>query len=35
MTAPVTGTYFVIVGSADSGVDGTGTYNLVVTRSGS
>jgi hypothetical protein len=31
VTAPVTGTYLVLVGSADSGLDGTGTYNLTVT----
>ena len=29
--APVTGTYLVLVGSADSGVDGTGTYSLTRT----
>jgi hypothetical protein len=28
--APVTGTYLVLVGSADPGVDGTGTYSLTV-----
>src|SRR5688572_21440993 len=28
--APVTGTYLVLVGSADSGVNGTGTYSLTV-----
>src|SRR5262249_15246034 len=28
--APVTGTYFVLVGSYDSGFDGTGTYRLSV-----
>ena len=27
---PVTGTYLVLVGSFDSGVDGTGTYSLTV-----
>jgi hypothetical protein len=31
--APVTGTYLVLVGSFDSGVDGTGTYSLVVSVS--
>jgi hypothetical protein len=30
--APVTGTYLVLVASADSGVDGTGTYRLTVTH---
>jgi hypothetical protein len=30
-SAPVTGTYLVLVGSADSGVDGTGTYGLTLT----
>ena len=28
--APVTGTYLVLVGSADSGLDGTGTYRLTI-----
>jgi hypothetical protein len=31
--APVTGTYLVLVGSADSGVDGTGTYRLTLSKS--
>ena len=31
--APVTGTYLVLVGSFDSGFDGTGSYSLVVTVS--
>jgi hypothetical protein len=31
VVAPVTGTYLVLVASADSGVDGVGTYNLTVT----
>ena len=31
VVAPVTGPYLVVVGSADSGVDGTGTYSLRVT----
>ena len=30
-TAPVTGTYLVLVGSFDSGFDGTGTYSLTAT----
>ena len=30
IAAPVTGTYLVLVGSFDSGFDGTGTYSLVV-----
>jgi hypothetical protein len=34
VVAPVTGTYLVLVGSADSGVDGTGTYSLRVTMGG-
>jgi hypothetical protein len=28
LSAPVTGTYLVLVGSFDSGFDGTGTYSL-------
>jgi len=28
ITVPVTGTYLVLVGSFDSGFDGTGTYSL-------
>jgi hypothetical protein len=32
--APVTGTYLVLVASADSGVDGTGTYRLTLARTG-
>ncbi len=32
-TAPVTGTYLVLVGTYDSGLDGTGTYQLTVTQS--
>jgi hypothetical protein len=30
VVAPVTGTYLVLVGSFDSGFDGTGTYSLTV-----
>jgi deoxycytidine triphosphate deaminase len=30
--APVTGTYQILVGSFDSGFDGTGTYNVTVTK---
>jgi hypothetical protein len=30
LIAPVTGTYLVLVASADSGVDGTGTYRLTL-----
>jgi hypothetical protein len=30
VTAPITGTYLVLVGSADSGADGIGTYALQV-----
>ena len=30
-SAPVTGTYLVLVASFDSGLDGTGTYGLTVT----
>jgi hypothetical protein len=32
--APATGTYLVLVGSADSGVNGSGTYRLTLSRSG-
>jgi hypothetical protein len=32
VTVPVTGTYLILVGSFDSGFDGTGTYSLTVTR---
>jgi hypothetical protein len=32
--APVTGTYLVLVGSFDSGFDGTGTYRLSMVRTG-
>jgi hypothetical protein len=32
VVVPVTGTYLILVGSADSGVDGTGSYNLTVTK---
>ena len=32
IAAPVTGTYLVLVGSFDSGFDGTGTYRLTMTR---
>ena len=28
VVAPVAGTYLILVGSFDSGFDGTGTYNL-------
>jgi hypothetical protein len=28
--APVSGTYLILIGTFDSGFDGTGTYNLVV-----
>jgi hypothetical protein len=31
VVAPVSGTYLVLVASADSGVDGTGTYSLTAT----
>jgi hypothetical protein len=31
VVAPVTGTYLVLVGSFDSGLDGEGSYNLTVT----
>jgi hypothetical protein len=31
VVAPATGTYLVLVASADSGLDGTGTYSLTVT----
>jgi hypothetical protein len=30
LTAPVTGTYLVLVGTFDAGFDGTGTYDLTV-----
>jgi len=30
--APLSGTYLIIVSSADSGFDGGGTYSLTVTR---
>ena len=30
--APVTGTYLVLIGSFDSGFDGTGTYRLTLTK---
>ena len=32
IVAPVTGTYLVLVGSFDSGFDGTGTYRLTMTH---
>jgi hypothetical protein len=32
LVAPVTGTYLVLVGSFDSGVDGSGTYRLTMTK---
>ena len=32
IVAPVTGTYLVLVGSFDSGFDGTGTYRLTMTQ---
>ena len=32
IVAPATGTYLVLVGSFDSGVDGTGTYQLTMTH---
>ena len=32
VVAPVTGTYLVLVGSFDSGVDGTGTYRLTMAQ---
>ena len=32
VVAPVTGTYLVLVGSFDSGFDGTGTYRLTMTK---
>ncbi len=32
VVAPVSGTYLVLVGSFDSGFDGTGTYRLTMTR---
>jgi trimeric autotransporter adhesin len=32
LIAPVTGTYLVLVASADSGFDGTGTYRLTMTK---
>ena len=32
IAAPVTGTYLVLVGSFDSGFDGTGTYRLTMTH---
>jgi hypothetical protein len=34
VVAPATGTYLVLVGSADSGVNGSGTYRLTLGRSG-
>jgi len=35
VAAPVAGTYFVLVGSFDSGFDGSGTYRLTVDSTGS
>jgi len=32
VTVNVSGTYLVLVASADSGYDGVGTYNLVMTH---
>jgi hypothetical protein len=32
LIVPLTGTYLVVVSSFDSGYDGTGTYNLTLTR---
>jgi hypothetical protein len=34
LTAPATGTYLVLVASADSGVDGEGTYRLTMVHTG-
>lgn len=34
LTAPVSGTYLVMISSFDSGLDGTGTYQLTATISG-
>jgi hypothetical protein len=34
LTAPISGTYLVMISSFDSGLDGTGTYQLTATISG-
>jgi len=30
VVAPVSGTYLILIGTFDSGIDGIGTYSLVV-----